>query len=75
MIDGSRQDFKLIMDFVPAYLPDCARIYNIMGGISLGGHTAWRIASLGSGRFHWVCDGSRFAKFDVVASQSPGHSD
>lgn len=42
MIEGSAQDFKLIMDFIPAYLPDCARIYNIMGGISLGGY----------GRFH-----------------------
>lgn len=52
MIEGSAQDFKLIMDFIPAYLPHCARIYNIMGGISLGGHTAWRIASLAPGRFH-----------------------
>lgn len=40
------------MDFIPAYLPHCARIYNIMGGISLGGHTAWRIAALTPGRFH-----------------------
>ena len=52
MIEGSAQDFKLIMDFIPAYLPDCARLYNIMGGISLGGHTAWRSASLALGRFH-----------------------
>jgi pimeloyl-ACP methyl ester carboxylesterase len=52
MIEGSAQDFKLIMDFIPAYLPKCARIYNIMGGISLGGHTAWRIASLAPDRFH-----------------------
>ncbi|RAO67549.1 uncharacterized protein BHQ10_003561 [Talaromyces amestolkiae] len=52
MIEGSAQDFKLIMDFIPAYLPQCACIYNIMGGISLGGHTAWRIASLAPGRLH-----------------------
>lgn len=52
LIEGSAQDFKLIMDFIPAYLPQCARIYNIMGGISLGGHTAWRIASLAPGRFN-----------------------
>lgn len=52
MIEGSAHDFKLIMDFIPAYLPDCARIYNVMGGISLGGHTVWRVASLAPGRFH-----------------------
>jgi pimeloyl-ACP methyl ester carboxylesterase len=52
MIEGSAQDFKLIMEFLPAYLPHFAHIYNIMGGISLGGHTAWRIASLAPGRFH-----------------------
>lgn len=52
MIGGSAQDVKLIMDFLRAYLPHCSRIYNIMGGISLCGHTAWRIASLAPGRFH-----------------------
>ena len=46
MIEGSVYDFKLIMDFILAYLLDCAYIYNIMGGISLGGHTVWCVISL-----------------------------
>lgn len=44
-IDGSALDFKLIMDFLPAYLPQFSRFRNIMAGISLGGHTAWRLPS------------------------------
>ncbi|OQV07349.1 hypothetical protein CLAIMM_11799 [Cladophialophora immunda] len=46
MISGSAQDFKLILDYLPAYLPQFTRFHNIMAGVSLGGHTAWRMASL-----------------------------
>lgn len=46
MISGSAQDFKLILDYLPAYLPQFSRFHNIMAGVSLGGHTAWRMASL-----------------------------
>jgi pimeloyl-ACP methyl ester carboxylesterase len=52
MISGSAQDFKLVLDYLPAYLPEGAQLYNIMGGISLGGHTAWRMAALAPGQFH-----------------------
>ncbi|KAJ5948993.1 hypothetical protein N7454_002300 [Penicillium verhagenii] len=46
MISGSAQDFKLVLDYLPTYLPQFSQFYNIMYGVSLGGHTAWRIASL-----------------------------
>ncbi|EXJ70406.1 uncharacterized protein A1O5_06474 [Cladophialophora psammophila CBS 110553] len=48
MISGSAQDFKLILDYLPAYLPQFTRFHNIMAGVSLGGHTAWRMAPLAS---------------------------
>lgn len=46
MISGSAQDFKLIMDYLPSYLPQFTHLHNVMAGVSLGGHTAWRMASL-----------------------------
>jgi pimeloyl-ACP methyl ester carboxylesterase len=46
MISGSAQDFKLMLDYLPAYLPQFTRLHNIMGGVSLGGHTAWRMATM-----------------------------
>ena len=46
MISGSAQDFKLILDFLPSLLPQFTQFHNIMAGVSLGGHTAWRMASL-----------------------------
>lgn len=36
------------MDFLPMYLPQFSRLHNIMGGVSLGGHVAWRMAALAS---------------------------
>lgn len=48
IISGSAQDFKLVLDYLPAYLPQFTCFYNIMAGVSLGGHTAWRMASLAS---------------------------
>jgi pimeloyl-ACP methyl ester carboxylesterase len=51
LISGSAQDFKLILDYLPAYLPQFTRFHNIMTGISLGGHTAYRLASLAPGQF------------------------
>ncbi|PTB40245.1 hypothetical protein M441DRAFT_195800 [Trichoderma asperellum CBS 433.97] len=44
MISGATQDFKLVLDFLPAYLPQYTRFHNIMLGVSLGGHTTWRMA-------------------------------
>ncbi|KAJ5647264.1 hypothetical protein N7490_003636 [Penicillium lividum] len=52
IISGSAQDFKLVLDYLPTYLPQFTRFYNIMFGVSLGGHTAWRIASLTPGQFY-----------------------
>ncbi|KAF5634682.1 alpha beta hydrolase family domain protein [Fusarium sp. NRRL 52700] len=51
MISGSAQDFKLILDYLPAYLPRFRNFHNIMLGVSLGGHTAWRMASVAPGQF------------------------
>jgi pimeloyl-ACP methyl ester carboxylesterase len=45
VISGSAQDFKLILDYLPAYLPQFTYFHNIILGISLGGHTAYRLAS------------------------------
>lgn len=45
-ISASAQDFKLILDYLPTYFPQFTNFYNILLGISLGGHTAYRIASL-----------------------------
>jgi pimeloyl-ACP methyl ester carboxylesterase len=44
-IDGSAMDFKLIMSYLPAYLPQFTKHHIIMGGVSLGGHIAWRMPS------------------------------
>lgn len=42
---GDAQDFTIIAQFLPAYLPQHYKtIFNIMSGISLGGHTTWRTA-------------------------------
>ncbi len=49
-ITGSAQDFKLILDYLPAYLPQFTRFHNVMGGISLGGHTTYQIASMVPGQ-------------------------
>ncbi|RFU28501.1 hypothetical protein B7463_g7842, partial [Scytalidium lignicola] len=51
VISGSAQDFKLVLDYLPAYLPQFTGFHNIMAGISLGGHMAYRIASLAPGQF------------------------
>jgi pimeloyl-ACP methyl ester carboxylesterase len=45
-ISGSAQDFKLIMDYLPTYFPQFTRFHNIVFGISLGAHMAYRLASL-----------------------------
>lgn len=46
VISGSAQDFKLILDHMPTYFPQFTRFHNIVLGISLGGHSAYRLASL-----------------------------
>lgn len=43
-VSGSAHDFQLVFDYLPTYLPGISRSYNVMSGISLGGHTTWRIA-------------------------------
>lgn len=49
-IDACAQDFQLVISWLPVYLqahlPRCERISNFVMGISLGGHTAWRLSSL-----------------------------
>ncbi|CAK7236093.1 hypothetical protein SCUCBS95973_009489 [Sporothrix curviconia] len=46
LIDGGVYDFQLVMDYLPMYLPQFARLHNVMAGVSLGAHTAWRLAAL-----------------------------
>lgn len=43
---GTAQDFVTVAEFLPAYLPKYSSFYNIMSGISLGGHTVWRVANI-----------------------------
>ncbi|UKZ68253.1 uncharacterized protein TrAtP1_009289 [Trichoderma atroviride] len=50
MISGATQDFKLVLDFLPAYLSQFTRFHNIMLGVSLGAHTAWRMALAAQGQ-------------------------
>ncbi len=50
MVSGSTQDFKLILDYLPTYFPQFTRFHNIVFGISLGAHTAYRLASLAPGQ-------------------------
>lgn len=49
-IDACVQDFQLVISWLPLYLqtrmPHCDRISNYFMGISLGGHTAWRLSTL-----------------------------
>jgi hypothetical protein len=45
-ISASAQDFKLILDYLPTYFPQFTHFHNVMLGVSLGGHTAYRLASL-----------------------------
>jgi hypothetical protein len=51
VISGSAQDFKLILDYLPTYFPQFVHFHNVMTGISLGAHAAYRIASLAPGQF------------------------
>lgn len=44
-IAGSAQDLELLIDH-PLYLPsNFEKVYNIISGISLGGHISWRLAT------------------------------
>lgn len=51
VIFGSAQDFKLVLDYLPAYFPQFTYFHNVMVGVSLGGHTAYRLASLAPRQF------------------------
>ena len=39
-------DFKLVMSYLPAYLTQFTKHHIIMAGVSLGGHTVWRMPAL-----------------------------
>lgn len=45
IISGSAYDYKLLIDYLPVYLPEFNKFYNFMSGVSLGGHTSWRVAT------------------------------
>jgi len=36
----------MVLNYLPAYLTQFNKFYNIMGGVSLGGHVAWRMPAL-----------------------------
>ncbi|KAF3407676.1 hypothetical protein DPV78_000489 [Talaromyces pinophilus] len=57
IISGSAQDYELLIDYLPASLPEFDKFYNFMSGISLGGHTSWRVATspvAQNGKLHGV---------------------
>lgn len=54
IISGGTHDFKLILDFLPCYLPQFTKFRNIMMGVSLGGHTAWRMPAIAPGQLEAI---------------------
>lgn len=55
IVSGGAQDVELLINWLPTYLPQFSKFYNIISGISLGGHTSWRVASSGlasKGKLH-----------------------
>jgi fermentation-respiration switch protein FrsA (DUF1100 family) len=52
VISGAAQDFDLLIDYLPTYLPQFNKFYNIMSGMSLGGHTSWRLGTNSSSKLH-----------------------
>lgn len=52
VISGSAQDFDLLIDYLPTYLTQFNKFYNIMSGMSLGGHTSWRLGTNSSSKLH-----------------------
>ena len=45
-IAGSAHDLELLIDYLPLYLPGrFEKFYNVVSGISLGGHISWRMAT------------------------------
>lgn len=45
-ISGATHDFKLVLGYLPCYLPQFTKLHNIMMGVSLVGHTAWRLPAI-----------------------------
>ncbi|KAL5344003.1 Alpha/Beta hydrolase protein [Aspergillus crustosus] len=54
IVTVATHDFQLLIDYLPTYLPPhYTNFHNIMSGISLGGHTSWRVAqALGPTKIH-----------------------
>lgn len=52
IIQGSAEDFKLVIEYLPLYLPhyfehiNPGKHLNIVSGVSLGGHVTWRVAGM-----------------------------
>ncbi|KAH8655783.1 hypothetical protein BX600DRAFT_73321 [Xylariales sp. PMI_506] len=46
LIAGSAQDLHLLITYLPAYLPQVKITRNLVFGVSLGAHTAWRLPPL-----------------------------
>lgn len=53
-ISGGTHDFKLVLDYLPCYLPQFTKFHNVMMGVSLGGHTAWRMPALAPGQLEGI---------------------
>jgi hypothetical protein len=45
IVSGTAADLELLIAYLPAYLPQFHTFYNVVSGISLGGHTCWRLAT------------------------------
>ncbi|KAH8703500.1 Alpha/Beta hydrolase protein [Talaromyces proteolyticus] len=44
-VSGSAQDIELLINYLPTYLPQFDKFYNVVSGVSLGGHTSWRVGT------------------------------
>ena len=55
LIDGSALDFKSVVSYLPAYFLQFKTFHTVMAGVSLGGHTAWRMPALDPGQIEAMC--------------------
>jgi esterase/lipase len=56
LISASASDFGILFDYLPSHIPGrFKKFYNIMAGVSLGGHVAWRVSkSVGANKIHGI---------------------